>query len=153
MSNEKNNAGAKAPATLEEALEQLKNLQEEKSNQEIELGNLKGEISLKAEELEKLKGEVISKDEELEKLKGEVSSKDEELEKLKADSASKEELKEVGLPKVTISKGPRKGVYQITAAKMIIPGIPGEITADKLASDLEMVEELIKIESGIIVKL
>lgn len=139
MSNEKNNAGAKAPATLEEALEQLKNLQEEKSNQEIELGNLKGEVSLKEEELEKLKGEV--------------SSKDEELEKLKADSASKEEVKEVGLPKVTISKGARKGVYQITAAKMIIPGIPGEITAEKLASDLEMVEELIKIESGIIVKL
>lgn len=112
-------AGATAPATLEEALARIAELEESLAQAEESKANL-------VKELEALKA---------------------------AKPEVKEAPKAAGFPKVTIAKGPHKGEYEITAPYVLIPGIPEKVSAEALAADPAMVEELIKIESGIIQKI
>lgn len=53
---------------------------------------------------------------------------------------------------VTIAKGNYAGTYQINAPKVHLPGV-GDVSAQELAADEEMLSFLIQIESGIIEKI
>lgn len=85
----------------------------------------------------------------LEEALAKISELESQLEAMKSDGASGNGAKPVV---VTIAKGDFAGTYQINAPKVHLPGV-GDVTAQELASDEEMIAELIKIESGIIEKI